>query len=235
MTRYVVLAAGEGSRMRERTSLPKPLVEVGDRALLGHVLDRIAETDVSAVTVVVGYQHERVEAFLDGTSYDFPVETVVNPDYERENGFSLQRAAATVDGPFVLAMADHIVDPEIYRRAGRHDGLGLCTDDSPPPGEDEDEATTVQVEDGRIVAIGKDLREWDAVDTGVFRLAPEIFEALEERTSSYEVTVTDGVRELIARGRDVETIDVAGCRWVDVDTPDDLRIAERVLANESGG
>lgn len=218
--------------MREARSRPKPLVAVGDRPLLGHVLDRIAETDVSAVTVIVGYRYELVEGFLGGTNYDFPVETIVNPEYERENGFSLLQAAETVDGPFVLAMADHIVDPELYRRGGEHDGLGLCTDDAPPPGEDEAEATTVRVEDGRIVAIGKDLREWDAVDTGVFKLDPEMFEVLEGLTSDYEVTIADGVRELVARGRDVEPIDVAGHRWIDVDTPEDLEIAERVLADE---
>lgn len=233
MTEFVTLAAGLGTRMREATDEPKPLVEVADRPLLGHVLDRAAAVDPSGATVVVGYRHELVQAYLEEARdrYDFPIETAVNPAPARENGYSLLQAERVVDGPFVLAMSDHVVEPELYRRAAAHDGLGLCVDDSPPPGEGVDEATKVRIEDGSIAAIGKDLDDWDAVDTGVFSMTPAVFDALQARTDREEVTVTHGVRELLRRGRDVEPVDVSGCTWVDVDTPADLEITEELVAD----
>lgn len=228
MTEFVLLAAGEGTRMRSHATGPKPLVELDGRPLLAHVLDRVARCDPTRVVVVVGYRHERVEAFLREADYGFPVVTAVNEAYGRENGSSLHRAEPLVGESFVLAMADHVVDPALYRRAAAHHGLGLCTDTSPPV-EDPDEATKVRIEDGRVVAIGKGLERWDAVDTGVFKLTPAVFDALDAQEPTGEVTVTDAMTTLVDRGSDLESLDVSGHFWADVDTPADIeRVARRL-------
>ena len=230
MSEFVVLAAGKGTRMRPRSTSPKPLVDLHGKPLIEHTLDRLARCDPDRVVVVVGYRHERVESFLRDTDYGFPVVTAVNEDYERENGSSLHRAEPLVGESFVVAMADHIVDPAVYRRAASHSGLGLCTDVSPPV-EDVAEATKVRVEDGRVVAIGKGLERWDAVDTGVFKLTPTVFDALDTLGSTGEVTMTDAVRVLIARGEPLESLDVSGRFWADVDTPADLDTVARRLGS----
>ncbi len=54
----VVLAAGQGTRMRSR--LPKILHTVGGRPLVGHVLDTAASLDPSRIVVVVRHERERV-------------------------------------------------------------------------------------------------------------------------------------------------------------------------------
>src|SRR5580765_3616696 len=54
----LVLAAGEGKRMR--SSRPKPLHLLCGRAMLLHVLDRLAEVDADRAVVVVGHGAERV-------------------------------------------------------------------------------------------------------------------------------------------------------------------------------
>lgn len=228
MTEFVLLAAGEGTRMRPHSALPKPLVDLDGRPLLAHVLDRVARCDPTRVVVVLGYRHEQVEAFLRDVDYEFPVITAVNETYERENGSSLHLAEPVVGHSFVVAMADHVVDPALYRRAAAHPGLGLCTDTSPPV-EDPAEATKVQVEDGRVVAIGKDLERWDAVDTGVFKLTSTVFDALDAQGSTGEVTVTDAMTTLISWGNDLESLDVSEWFWADVDTPADLEAVERRL------
>jgi N-acetyl-alpha-D-muramate 1-phosphate uridylyltransferase len=57
----MVLAAGLGTRMRPLTdNLPKPLVKVAGRALLDHVLDRLADTGVVRVVVNVHYLGEQI-------------------------------------------------------------------------------------------------------------------------------------------------------------------------------
>jgi MurNAc alpha-1-phosphate uridylyltransferase len=63
----MVLAAGLGLRMRPLTDdMPKPLVEVAGKALLDHVLDRLAEADVETVVVNVHYLADQVARHLDG-------------------------------------------------------------------------------------------------------------------------------------------------------------------------
>jgi MurNAc alpha-1-phosphate uridylyltransferase len=63
----MVLAAGLGTRMRPLTDdRPKALVEVGGRALIDHVLDRLAEAGVERAVVNVHWFADRLEAHLEG-------------------------------------------------------------------------------------------------------------------------------------------------------------------------
>jgi MurNAc alpha-1-phosphate uridylyltransferase len=61
----MVLSAGLGTRMRPLTDkMPKPLVEVGGRALIDHVLDRLAEAGVERAVVNVHHFAEQIERHL---------------------------------------------------------------------------------------------------------------------------------------------------------------------------
>jgi MurNAc alpha-1-phosphate uridylyltransferase len=63
--RAMVLAAGIGTRMRPLTERrPKPLVEVGGKALLDHVLDRLADADVERAVVNVHHFAEQMTQHL---------------------------------------------------------------------------------------------------------------------------------------------------------------------------
>jgi MurNAc alpha-1-phosphate uridylyltransferase len=63
----MVLAAGLGTRMRPLTDdRPKALVEVGGRALIDHVLDRLAEAGVDTAVVNVHWFADRLEGHLHG-------------------------------------------------------------------------------------------------------------------------------------------------------------------------
>ncbi len=63
----MVLAAGRGERLRPLTdSRPKPLVEVGGRALIDHVLDRLDEAGVETAVVNLHYRGDQIERHLLG-------------------------------------------------------------------------------------------------------------------------------------------------------------------------
>jgi N-acetyl-alpha-D-muramate 1-phosphate uridylyltransferase len=65
--RALVLAAGLGQRMRPLTnSVPKPLVRLGGRPLIDHVLDRLTESDIAEAVVNVHYLPDLIEAHLRG-------------------------------------------------------------------------------------------------------------------------------------------------------------------------
>jgi len=61
----MVLAAGLGERMRPLTeTLPKPLIEIGGRALIDRVLDRLAEFGVARAVVNLHHHRATLEAHL---------------------------------------------------------------------------------------------------------------------------------------------------------------------------
>ena len=72
----IVLAAGEGTRMRSQR--PKPLHRLCGRPMVLHVLDALAELDVERVVVVVGHKAERVgRTLVDHAPKSLSIELVV--------------------------------------------------------------------------------------------------------------------------------------------------------------
>jgi MurNAc alpha-1-phosphate uridylyltransferase len=101
-TTAIVLAAGLGTRMRPLTDdRPKALVEVGGRALIDHMLDRLAQAGVRRVVVNVHAFADRLEAHLGGRT-DLDIVISDERDALLETGGGLKRAAALLDGETIL-------------------------------------------------------------------------------------------------------------------------------------
>jgi len=226
-----VLAAGAGSRLagegRGEKALPKPLLPLGGKPLLQHVIERLLVAEPRRIVVVLGWGHQQIERFLKDLSLGVEIITALNPEPQRENGYSLLQAEGLVGGRFLVVMADHLVDPAIYRAAAAHRGLGLCVDLAPP--HPVEEATKVLVKGGRVIGIGKDLREWNGLDTGVFSLTPLSFQALHRLEGRPEITLSAMVQELLRMGQPLAAIDVSGALWIDIDTPEDLERARSLI------
>lgn len=79
--RAVILAGGEGTRLRPYTTvLPKPLMPIGDRPVLDIVVRQLKAHGFERVTMAIGYLGELIEAFFrDGSAYG------VRVDYYREH------------------------------------------------------------------------------------------------------------------------------------------------------
>jgi choline kinase len=87
----------------------------------------------------------------------------------------------------------------------------------------------VQTRDNLIVAIGKKLEHYNAIDTGIF-LCPEImFEYLGRALQDGDCSVADGVRLMAAEGNAL-ALDIGDAWWQDVDTPAMLARAEQEAA-----
>jgi MurNAc alpha-1-phosphate uridylyltransferase len=110
----MVLAAGLGTRMRPLTDdRPKALVEVGGRALIDHVLDRLAEAGVERAVVNVHWFADRLENHLAARSRGPNI--VVSDERAEllETGGGLKKAAALLGSdPVFVANIDSVwTDP----------------------------------------------------------------------------------------------------------------------------
>ena len=100
----VVLAAGQGTRMRSRT--PKVLHAIGGRSMLGHVLAAVAPLGGARTVVVVGSGRDQVEAHLADIAPD--ARAVLQ---EQQNGSGHAAAIALdalddLDGPVLIVNGD---------------------------------------------------------------------------------------------------------------------------------
>jgi NDP-mannose synthase len=95
MNRAVILAGGEGTRLRPYTTvLPKPLMPIGDRPVLDIVVRQLKANGFERITIATGYLAELIEAFFrDGETYGIPI------DYYREHEpLGTVGALALIDG-----------------------------------------------------------------------------------------------------------------------------------------
>ena len=86
----------------------------------------------------------------------------------------------------------------------------------------------VRTEADRIVAIGKKLDDFNAIDTGIFICPETIFEYLRRVLREDDCALADGVRLMAEEGNAV-AIDIGAAWWQDVDTPAMLARAEREI------
>jgi len=95
-----------------------------------------------------------------------------------------------------------------------------------------EDAMKVRTRGNRVTDIGKKLRDYDAIDIGLFVCPLEMFayfERAKSRSGRNDCSLADGVR-LMAADDKVRAIDIGGAWWQDVDTPEMLQHAERQMA-----
>ena len=240
--RAIILAAGMGSRLVASETYPKPLKQVAGVALLVRVLRTLQSEGIREAVIVVGYRGDSIkEALANEPSLGLRLHFVDNPAYDRKNGVSLLAAKAFVDQECILSMADHLYSPEVVRRLVSFDmPRGACTlgvDFDVERVFDLDDATKVRMGQGKVLDIGKDIADYNAIDTGVFRIGPSLVAELERMyAGAGDVSLSDGVRALASRGKFLGC-DVGDARWIDVDTPEAFQRAEamvRVFGDDLG-
>ena len=103
----MVFAAGLGTRMRPVTdTLPKPLVRVGGKALIDHMLDRFEDAGLERAIVNVHYRADQIEAHL---AHRERPRIVVSDERDRllDQGGGIKKALPLIgEAPFFLCNTD---------------------------------------------------------------------------------------------------------------------------------
>lgn len=231
----VVLAAGNGDRFVNGTRRSKLLEPVLGVPLILRTLHSARAAGITRVDVVLGYEAERLRTAIESGAPPGLVERFhLNPDWHRENGLSLLAARSEfATRRFALLMGDHIFDPAALKAVlateARQDVSLLGVDRRQATPEIADEATRVQLDGNHVVAIGKHLTPYDALDTGIFVCAPSVFDAVAAAAADGDTSLSAGIRRLAAVQL-VGAVDIGDALWRDIDTVDDLREAETVLS-----
>ena len=232
----LILAAGRGSRLSDKGQ-PKPLVSFLGLPLVERAILTARASGIREFYVVTGFQGEKVREFLDTLQdkHRISIAHIINDEWEKENGVSVLKARHKISAPFLLMMCDHVVSTSMVERllqegvepGGVSMGVDFALQQKAPFVLEE--ATKVQVREGKVVSIGKDIKDFQALDTGLFLCSEGIFEALAESSGRGDTTLSGGIRVLASKGK-AKAVAMEGL-WFDIDDERSLKKAETAFLN----
>lgn len=225
----LVLAAGEGSRLRKHAE-QKPLLQVAGMPLIGRVLRGLAEAGVRNVWIAVGYKADVVRQQIGEDYAGIEIRYINVEDWKKGNLYSLLAAQGIFQQSFLLCMGDHIFDPKIPKKLinSKFDSAIVLAIDKV-----SEEDTKVLERDGTILDIGKKINQSNvAIDTGLFLCSPKVFEYANQAVKEGASELADCVR-IAGRSGDAQVVDVSGHLWADIDTKQDFDRAKRLIVEDS--
>jgi UDP-N-acetylglucosamine diphosphorylase/glucosamine-1-phosphate N-acetyltransferase len=234
----VILAAGEGSRMRPLThTRPKVMLPIANKPILEHLIVEAREAGVNEFILVVGYHDEQVrDYFQDGSRWSVKVSYAAQ---RRQLGTAdaVRMVEGAIDEGFVMMNGDIIVSRRDIRNLidqGRNAVSVIQVKDSRGLG-------MIEAREGLVTRIFEkvDKPPSDLANTGLYLFTPEIFDAVSRTPPSPrgEYEITTSLQILIDRGTAV------GCHrigyWLDLSYPWNLLSANELmlssLAPENSG
>ncbi|WP_299265411.1 bifunctional sugar-1-phosphate nucleotidylyltransferase/acetyltransferase [Halorientalis sp.] len=229
----VVLAAGEGTRLRPLTrNRPKPMLPAANRPILEHVFDALVDAGMDELVCVVGYKHDRVQDHFGPSYRDVPVE-YVRQHKQLGSGHALLQARTAVDGPPVVVNGDRLIEAsmveavtEAFERHGPAATLAVL--EHPDAGQYG--AVVLQNDELTEIVEKPTSGEYRLINAGIYAFDETIFDEIADTPrSSGELALTDTIARLAER----EQVRGTRCEgmWVDATYPWDLlTVARAVLA-----
>ncbi len=229
----VVLAAGEGKRMRPLTAArPKVMLPIANRPMVEHLVIAARDAGITRFVLVVGYGEREVRKhFGNGSSLGVSITYVVQRQ-QRGTADALKAASKAVTGPFLLMNGDMLLASGDIRAIAACEGhtMGVYSSDHP------EDYGVVEVRDGLVTSLVEKSGspESNLINAGVYRFEPEIIDLVSKVALSPrgEYEITDALAVLIKKGRlSAYSLEY----WLDAGYPWDLLDANAAVLGTFSG
>ena len=240
----IILSAGQGSRLGHLTDArPKCLIEFAGRTLLDRQLDTLAANGIAESVVVTGFRDDQIERALERrrAGGEGPnARTVFNPFFKvADNLGSLFLVREELKGDCLVWNGDTLVSNSLMARVIGNDQSGICVTVDRKERYDDDDMKVVRDEDtGRLREIGKRIKAGvnaESIGLLAFREggAERFAEAIEREMRTAEGTTVWYLRVIhyMALEGEIWTLDIKGEQWGEVDFPEDVASAEKLVAS----
>ncbi|TAE32115.1 MAG: nucleotidyl transferase [Candidatus Kapaibacterium sp.] len=232
--RAIIPVAGVGSRLRPHTyTLPKVLLNVAGKPILGHILDELVQQGFREATIITGYMKELVVDYVTG-NYPLKVDFVEQPEL-RGLGHALWLARHTFsDEPLFIILGDTIFEVDLASvLQSPHSSLGVKTVDDPR------RFGVVEMSSDNADYVQKLVEKPEVPPTnlaivGLYyikqpRLLAECLDHIvsNDLRTRGEYQLTDALQLMIERGATFTTFGVEG--WYDCGKPETLLATNRYL------
>ncbi len=228
----VVLAAGEGTRLRPLTEdKPKGMVEVAGKPILTHCFESVADLGADELVVVVGYMKEHIIEHYGDEFEGIPI-TYAHQREQQGLAHALLAVEEHIDDDFMLMLGDNIFDANLgdvvsRQQEDRADAAFLVEE---VPYEDAGRYGVCVTNDyGEITEVVEKPEDppSNLVMTGFYTFSPAIFHAakLVQPSNRGEYEISEAIDLLIRSGRTIDAIKIEGWRK-DIGYPEDREEAE---------
>ncbi len=223
----VILAAGKSTRTYPLTlTMPKPLLKVGNKAILGYSLEAIKGI-AGEIIIVVGYKKDMIKDFVQKNYPELRIKFVEQKE-QLGTGHAVSILKDHIRNRFVLMMGDNIYSREDIKKVAKHRYAVLVKKVKNP------ESFGVVIEKNNILADiiekpGKFVS--DSINCALYSLDKEIFSALEaiKLSERGEYELTDALKYL-SKKNNIHCVKTSFCLLISY--PQDLSVAERELRKQ---
>jgi UDP-N-acetylglucosamine diphosphorylase / glucose-1-phosphate thymidylyltransferase / UDP-N-acetylgalactosamine diphosphorylase / glucosamine-1-phosphate N-acetyltransferase / galactosamine-1-phosphate N-acetyltransferase len=234
----LVLAAGEGTRLRPLTSnVPKPLLLVAGKPFLSHIFGALQAGGVREVALLVGWKANRIKEFYgNGSELGLKI-TYLEQKERMGTADAVGHAEGFMDEPFFCVNGDVVISEldvkEMRSLFEAKDRMVMGAVTVPNPSA----FGVIEEKDGKLVHILEKPKQppSDLINAGMFVFTPEIFQEIRRTGKSPrgEYEITDTLTSL-ARSEGVMVHRIA-TEWIDVGRPWDLLKANEIFMSRLVG
>ncbi len=226
----VILAAGEGNRMRPLTSSrPKVMLPIANKPILEHLLIEVREAGIKEFIFIVGYCDEQVRKYF-GKGERWGV-TIDYSEQRKQMGTAdaVRMVGGMVEGNFLTINGDVVISRQDVSRLinNRHNTMSIIEVKEPQG------LGMVELSKERVVKIYEKTQNPPTLmaNTGLYLFTPDIFDAIAhtEKSIRREYEITDSLQLLMKTEDGLHYQEIES--WLDLSYPWDLlRANESMLA-----
>ncbi|MFN2218464.1 MAG: sugar phosphate nucleotidyltransferase [Anaerolineae bacterium] len=113
--KVIIPLAGFGKRMRPHTwSKPKPLLNVAGKPVLGHILDKLADLDVTVdeLIFIVGWLGDQIAEYYQTSGYSYPARSVMQAELLGQ-AHAIWLARENLSGPVIIIFVDTVFEADL--------------------------------------------------------------------------------------------------------------------------
>ncbi|MCX7016291.1 MAG: sugar phosphate nucleotidyltransferase [Candidatus Sumerlaeota bacterium] len=230
--RAIIPVAGVGSRLRPHTySMPKVLLHVAGKPILGHILDELKSLGISKVTLIVGYRGEMIRDFVEST-YHFQTTYVAQEELKGlGHAISLTRESARDAKRLLIVLGDTVFKVDLHKVLKSEVSLIGVKEV-----EDPQRFGIIELRGGAISGMVEkpEAPKTNMAIVGIYYVTEPaiLFECLEEnirrgKTTKGEFQLTDALQRMLERGVEMKPFTVDG--WYDCGGPEALLRTNREM------
>jgi dTDP-glucose pyrophosphorylase len=220
----VLMAGGQGTRLRPLTEeIPKPMLEVGGRPLLEHVLDQVRDAGLSRVLMAVNYRAEVIEQhFGDGSEFGVDI-GYLREDRALGSAGALRLAGAELDRPFVVMNADLLTNVNLGALMRFHHEEGNVVTVGVRQYVLELPYGVVELDGTRVTGLSEKPKPKYYINAGIYAVDPAALSLVPPSREAFHMT--DVIDEVLADGGRVGAFAVREY-WLDIGHLADYERAE---------